>query len=701
MVLSCREIIYNKKKEVKQMGRDIIARGMASGAIKVNINAGHIFVDNTARDAYFVTNPTELLENMYVYCDSKLQQYDGSTWTDRTLAIKGETGIGVPTGGTTNQVLTKNSNGDYDFSWVDLSGGGDMFKSFYDTANKQADVYDMDNMEDGTTYVRTENNFTNDYKNKIDDNVLKSHTHENKTILDNISGTNTGDETNATIISKIGYTPENTLNKGVNNGYCALDSGGKVPLQNLPSTLLKYIGTWNAETNTPSLTDTDLTKVSYVYVVSHDGTQFGITWKAGDWLIYDADGMVEKSDNSDDVVSVNGKTGIVVINKADVGLSNVDNTSDLDKPISTLTQTALNLKADNLDLTTHISNTDNPHNVNKDDIGLSNVANVDTTTTANITDSTDKRFVTDANLVVIGNTSNINTGDETNETIKTKLGTDLSNKVDKVDGKGLSANDFTAVLKAKLDGIAENANNYTLPIASTDTLGGVKVDGTTVTIANGVISAPGADGQDGADGMSAYEVAVLNGYVGTQSEWLLSLKGEQGIQGEKGDKGDKGDTGIGVPIGTILTYSATTPPVGFLVCNGSEVSKTTYADLFNIIGNTYGTATDPNKFKLPDLRDKFVQGANGNLGTSKAAGLPNITGETRHISEGCVWSRQSSGAFDGYVADTSKEINNVELSANKNYGYYFRFDASRSNAIYGKSNTVQPPSICLTHIIKH
>lgn len=110
------------------MGRDIIARGMASGAIKVNINAGHVFVDNTARDAYFITNPTELVENMYVYCNSKLQQYDGSIWIDRTPAIKGETGTGVPTGGTTNQVLTKNSNGDYDFSWVDLTSAYSIIK---------------------------------------------------------------------------------------------------------------------------------------------------------------------------------------------------------------------------------------------------------------------------------------------------------------------------------------------------------------------------------------------------------------------------------------------------------------------------------------------------------------------------------------------------------------------------------------------
>ena len=217
-----------------------------------------------------------------------------------------------------------------------------------------------------------------------------------KAVLSTISGINTGDETKATIISKIGYTPENTVNKNVNNGYCGLDSSGKVPLQNLPSTLLKYIGTWNAETNTPSLTATDLTKASHVYVVSNNGTQFGISFKAGDWLIYDADGMAEKSDNSDDVVSVNGKTGVVVVNKSDVGLSNVDNTSDLEKPISTLTQTALNLKADNLDLTTHTTNTSNPHAVTKAQVGLGNVVNVDTTTAANITDSTDKRFVSDA-----------------------------------------------------------------------------------------------------------------------------------------------------------------------------------------------------------------------------------------------------------------------------------------------------------------
>lgn len=60
--------------------------------------------------------------------------------------------------------------------------------------------------------------------------------------------------------------------------------------------------------------------------------------------------------------------------------------------------------------------------ITKSMVGLGSVVNADTTTTANITDSTNKRFVTDAQLVVIGNTSGTNTGDETGSTIKTKLG---------------------------------------------------------------------------------------------------------------------------------------------------------------------------------------------------------------------------------------------------------------------------------------
>lgn len=53
----------------------------------------------------------------------------------------------------------------------------------------------------------------------------------------------------------------------------------------------------------------------------------------------------------------------------------------------------------------------------------------------------------------------------------------------------------------------------------------------------------GGGGDNGKDGKSAYQIALDNGFEGTEAEWLESLKGEQGIQGEKGDKGDQGIPG--------------------------------------------------------------------------------------------------------------------------------------------------------------
>jgi Phage tail repeat like len=144
--------------------------------------------------------------------------------------------------------------------------------------------------------------------------------------------------------ASLGFTAENAANKGVNNGYAELDSGGKVPVNRLPATLLVYKGVWNASTNSPALANNDVSKAGHVYNVGTAGTQFSIAFKLGDWLIYNDAGVIEKSDNSDDVVSVNGQQGVVVLSKSDVGLGNVDNTSDANKPVSSATQTALNAK---------------------------------------------------------------------------------------------------------------------------------------------------------------------------------------------------------------------------------------------------------------------------------------------------------------------------------------------------------------------
>lgn len=61
-----------------------------------------------------------------------------------------------------------------------------------------------------------------------------------------------------------------------------------------------------------------------------------------------------------------------------------------------------------------------------------------------------------------------------------------------------------------------------------------------------------------------------------------------------------------VPTGTIITHGASTPPAGYLECNGQQYSTTTYADLFAAIGTTYGG--NSGFFNVPDLRGYFVRG---------------------------------------------------------------------------------------------
>ena len=109
---------------------------------------------------------------------------------------------------------------------------------------------------------------------------------------------------------------------GVPNGVATLDSGGKVPVSELPAAVLgalSYQGTWNASTNTPTLTSSTGTK-GYYYVVSVAGSTNldGITdWVVGDWAVYNGT-VWQKVDNTETVSSVNGQTGAVVLTQTDI-----------------------------------------------------------------------------------------------------------------------------------------------------------------------------------------------------------------------------------------------------------------------------------------------------------------------------------------------------------------------------------------------
>jgi hypothetical protein len=130
--------------------------------------------------------------------------------------------------------------------------------------------------------------------------------------------------------------------KAAANGVATLDAGGKVPLAQTNDALLgsvNYQGNYNATTNAPALPTATGNKGKY-YVVATGGTTQGLTFVAGDWII--SNGVLwQKVDNNNAVASVAGRTGAVALTKTDVGLANVDNTSDLLKPLSTAASNGL------------------------------------------------------------------------------------------------------------------------------------------------------------------------------------------------------------------------------------------------------------------------------------------------------------------------------------------------------------------------
>ena len=108
---------------------------------------------------------------------------------------------------------------------------------------------------------------------------------------------------------------------GANSGIATLDSGGKVPLSQLPASLMEYQGTWNASTNTPTLADG--TGVSgYFYRVQVAGTQNlgsgSQTFVVGDWVMYNGAIWQLAHAGADAVLSVNGASGVVVLTTDDI-----------------------------------------------------------------------------------------------------------------------------------------------------------------------------------------------------------------------------------------------------------------------------------------------------------------------------------------------------------------------------------------------
>ena len=85
-------------------------------------------------------------------------------------------------------------------------------------------------------------------------------------------------------------------------------------------------------------------------------------------------------------------------------------------------------------------------------------------------------------------------------------------------------------------------------------------------------------------------------------------------------------TGIeGIPTATIVPWSSASVPTGFLECDGSAVSRSTYSALFAIIGTTYGTGDGASTFNVPNLADNVAMGKSGTKALASTGGANTVT----------------------------------------------------------------------------
>ena len=296
---------------------------------------------------------------------------------------------------------------------------------------------------------------------------------------------------------------------------------------------------------------------------------------------------------------------------------------------------------------------------------------------------------------VLGDVQSLNSGSsDPSTTVAYKIWVDTSTNLLKIRN---SSNNGWLVLGSLTD--AAHTNNFGLATkADPDFTGTVDSAGDIVMAGTGALKLP--------NGTTAQRPTAATGQIrfnNTTTEF-------EGYNGSAW-----GGLASGVPVGTILAHAANTPPTGFLECNGSNISRSTYATLFSTISTTFGVGDGSSTFALPDLRGQFIRGwANtGSTDASRVFGSTqtdqnknhthttdstSLTGGIRKISEGFG----AGGSATGVFTKTADGNNTITGSSSTSPVGGVDFDGTHTHTISssGGGTEARPTNLALMYIIK-
>lgn len=159
-----------------------------------------------------------------------------------------------------------------------------------------------------------------------------------------------------------------------------------------------------------------------------------------------------------------------------------------------------------------------------------------------------------------------------------------------------------------------------------------------------------------------------------------------------------------MPVGALIPFAGTAAPAGWLLCNGGTVSRTTYAQLFSVIGTTYGSGDGKTTFNLPDLRGRVPVGVNGSadpLGKREGEKTHTLTvGEMpKHQHESKIknpnYGKEGLAQWEMYLSLDAWSQKTDTAAETKGYSY---FDTTKVGS--GTAHNNMQPSVYLNYIIK-
>tara|TARA_R100001015_G_C4568323_1_gene126814 strand:+ start:13 stop:579 length:567 start_codon:yes stop_codon:yes gene_type:complete len=167
----------------------------------------------------------------------------------------------------------------------------------------------------------------------------------------------------------------------------------------------------------------------------------------------------------------------------------------------------------------------------------------------------------------------------------------------------------------------------------------------------------------------------------------------------------------GIPTATIVPWSSSSVPTGFLECNGAAVSRSTYSALFAIVGTTYGAGDGASTFLVPDLQNKVAVSKSNNKALASTGGADtvqstgNVGGSTANatLSTAQLAEHAHSGAPSGTTQTQPLAVQPGILTGSTNTGNAGSGSGHSHNmsaTFTGDSTSVLQPYLTLIYIIK-